>query len=63
MKTSKFYTEKEIARRLRISLPTLGKLRKENQIDYFKIGTSVRYPEHVFHGIMKMPNFNETLEG
>jgi len=63
MKTNKFYTEREIAKRLRISLPTLGKLRKENQIDYFKIGTSVRYPEHVFNGIMKMPNFNETLGG
>ncbi len=63
MKTNKFYTEREIAKRLRISLPTLGKLRKENQIDYFRIGTSVRYPEHVYNGIMLMPNFSEEWGG
>lgn len=63
MTTKKFYTEREIAKRLRISLPTLGKLRKENQIDYFKIGASVRYPEHVFNGVMKMPIFSEQIVG
>lgn len=63
MKTNKFYTEKEIARRLRISLPTIGKLRKDNLIDYIRIGNSIRYPEHVFNGIMQMPNFNETIGG
>ncbi len=61
MKTSKFYTEKEIAKRLRISLPTLGKLRKDKDIDFIKVGNSIRYPEHVFNGILLMPNFNETI--
>jgi excisionase family DNA binding protein len=63
MSINKFYTEREIAKRLRISLPTLGKLRKNNQIDYFRIGNSVRYPAHVFNGIMLMPNFSEELGG
>ena len=63
MSITKFYTEREIARRLRISLPTLGKLRKKNEIDFIKIGDSIRYPDHVFNGIMKMPNFNETIGG
>ncbi len=61
MKNSKFYTEKEIAKRLRISLPTLGKLRKDKDIDFIMVGNSIRYPEHVFNGILLMPNFNETL--
>ncbi len=56
---NKFYKESEIAKRLRISLPTLGKLRKKNEIDFIKIGDSIRYPDHVFNGIMKMPNFNQ----
>jgi excisionase family DNA binding protein len=56
---NKFYKESEIAKRLRISLPTLGKLRKKNEIDFIKVGDSIRYPDHVFNGIMKMPNFNQ----
>lgn len=63
MKTNKFYTEKEIARRLRLSLPTIGKLRKDNLIDYIRIGNSIRYPEHVYNGIMLMPNFSEENGG
>jgi excisionase family DNA binding protein len=61
MKNTKFYTEKEIAKKLRISLPTLGKLRKDKGIDFIKVGNSVRYPEHVFNGILLMPNFNQTI--
>lgn len=56
---NKFYKESEIAKRFRISLPTLGKLRKKNEIDFIKVGDSIRYPDHVFNGIMKMPNFNQ----
>lgn len=56
---NKFYKESEIAKRLRISLPTLGKLRKKNEIDFIKIGNSIRYPDHVFNGVMKRPNFNQ----
>jgi excisionase family DNA binding protein len=63
MSINKFYTEREIAKRLRISLPTLGKLRKKNEIDFIKVGDSIRYPDHVFNGVMKMPNFSEELGG
>lgn len=61
MKNYKFYTEKEIARKLRISLVTLGKLRKQAQIDFIKIGNSIRYPEHVYNGLMQRPDFMESL--
>jgi hypothetical protein len=61
MKNNKFYTEKEIARKLRISLVTLGKLRKQTQIDFIKIGNSIRYPEHVYNGLMQRPDFMEGL--
>ena len=61
MKNNKFYTEKEIARKLRISLVTLGKLRKQAQIDFIKIGNSIRYPEHVYNGLMQRPDFMECL--
>lgn len=56
---SKFYTEKEISKRLRITIQSLCKLRKNNEIDFIKVGASVRYPEHVYNGIMLNPSFNK----
>jgi hypothetical protein len=58
MTITKFYTEKEISKRLRITIQSLCKLRKNNDIDFIKVGASVRYPEHVYNGIMLNPNFN-----
>ena len=52
----KFYTEKEISERFRISQVTLHKMRKANKIDFVKIGGSIRYPQHVYDGIMKKKN-------
>jgi len=49
----KFYTDKEISQRFRISSVTLHKMRKSNKIDFVKIGGSIRYPQHVYDGIMK----------
>ena len=56
---SKFYTEKEISKRLRITIQSLCKLRKNNEIDFIKVGESVRYPEHVYNGVMLNPSFNK----
>jgi len=61
MAQTKFFTEKEVAKKLRISLVTLGKLRKQTQIDFIKIGNSIRYPEHVYNGLMQRPGFMEGL--
>ncbi len=61
MTITKFYTEKEISKRLRITIQSLCKLRKNNDIDFIKVGASVRYPEHVFNGIMLNPNFNKRI--
>jgi hypothetical protein len=58
MTITKFYTEKEISKRLRITIQSLCKLRKNNEIDFIKVGASVRYPEHVYNGVMLNPNFN-----
>jgi len=51
---SKMYTEKEISKRFRVSTVTLNKMRKTNKIDFIKIGGSIRYPQHVYDGIMKL---------
>lgn len=58
MTINKFYTEKEISKRLRITIQSLCKLRKNKDIDFIKVGSSVRYPEHVYNGILLNPNFN-----
>jgi hypothetical protein len=58
MTITKFYTEKEIAKRFGITIQSLCKLRKNNEIDFIKVGASVRYPEHVYNGVMLNPNFN-----
>lgn len=50
----KFYTEKEISERFRITTVTLHKMRKSNKIDFIQIGGSIRYPQHVYDGIMKL---------
>ena len=57
MTINKFYTEKEISKRLRITIQSLCKLRKNNNIDFIKVGNSVRYPEHVYNGILLNPVF------
>ena len=49
----KWYTEQEVAHRYRLSLPTLKKMRDAGEIDYIRLGKSVRYPEHVIDGILK----------
>lgn len=49
-----FYFEKEIAKQLRITLPTLKSMRDKGQIDFFRIGKSIRYPAHVFQGKLKL---------
>jgi len=51
---SKMYTEKEISKRFRVTTVTLHKMRKTNKIDFIKIGGSIRYPQHVYDGIMKL---------
>jgi len=51
--SDKFYTEKEIAKRFRVTVVTLCKLRKKGEIDFIRVGNSIRYPAHVFDGIMK----------
>lgn len=61
MTITKFYTEKEISKRLRITIQSLCKLRKNNDIDFIKVGASVRYPEHVYNGIMLNPNFSARI--
>ena len=61
MTITKFYTEKEISKRLRITIQSLCKLRKNNDIDFIKVGASVRYPEHVYNGIMLNPNFSKRI--
>ena len=48
------FTEKEISKRLRVSTVTLHKMRKSNKIDFIQIGGSIRYPQHVYDGIMKL---------
>lgn len=61
MTITKFYTEKEISKRLRITIQSLCKLRKNSDIDFIKVGASVRYPEHVYNGIMLNPNFSKRI--
>lgn len=53
-----FFTEKEICKRLRVTLPTLKSMRDKGQIDYFRIGKNIRYPRHVFEGHLKMEGSN-----
>jgi hypothetical protein len=53
-----FYTEKEISKRFNVSIVTLCNLRKQGKIDFLKIGGSVRYPRHVYDGIMKSEKLN-----
>jgi excisionase family DNA binding protein len=57
MKTEKqeqFYTEKEIAKRLRVTLPTLRSMRIQGKIDFIRFGRIIRYPDHVYQGKLKM---------
>lgn len=49
----KFFTEAEVARRYRITRPTIRKMRDEGKIDFIRVGKSIRYPEHVIEGILK----------
>jgi hypothetical protein len=51
---SKMYTEKEISKRFGVSKVTLHKMRKANKIDFIQIGGSIRYPQHVYDGIIKL---------
>ena len=50
----RLYTEREISKRLRVSTVTLYKMRKASQIDYTQIGGSIRYPQYVYDGIIKL---------
>jgi excisionase family DNA binding protein len=53
-----FFTEKEVAKQLRVTLPTLKMLRDTKQIDFIKLGSAIRYPRHVFNGKLKMEGVN-----
>lgn len=58
----KFYTEREIAKRLNVTVVTLCKLRKNKEIDFFRVGNSVRYPSHVWNGVLKLEPTNDLPE-
>ncbi len=51
---NRLYTEKEISKRLRVSTVTLHKMRKAGKIDFFQVGGSIRYPQHVYDGVMQI---------
>lgn len=52
--SNRLFTEKEISKRLRVSTVTLHKMRKANKIDFIQIGGSIRYPQHVYDGIIQL---------
>jgi len=49
-----FFTNREIAKVLRVTLPTLKKMRDKGQIDFIRLGKNIRYPKHVYQGILKL---------
>jgi hypothetical protein len=51
---NQYYSEKEIAKRFKVTVVTLCNMRKAGKIDFIKIGNSVRYPQHVYDGIIKL---------
>jgi excisionase family DNA binding protein len=58
---SGFYTTKEISKRLKVSDVTLCNLRKAGKIDFIRVGNSVRYPQHVYDGIMQLDAINKSI--
>jgi hypothetical protein len=48
-----YYSEKEIAKRFKVSTVTLCNLRKAGKIDFIRIGNTIRYPQYVYDGIIK----------
>jgi len=52
-KEQQFFTEKEVAKQLRVTLPTLFAMRKQGKIDFIRVGKNIRYPLHVFNGKLK----------
>lgn len=51
---NQLYTEKEISKRLRVSIVTLYKMRKTGKIDFIQVGGTIRYPQYVYDGIMQL---------
>jgi hypothetical protein len=57
---NQYYSEKEISKRFKVSVVTLCNMRKAGKIDFIRVGNSVRYPQHVYNGIMQLETFNKS---
>ncbi len=51
---SQMFTEKQISKRFGVSTVTLHKMRKAGKIDFIQIGGSIRYPQHVYDGVIQL---------